>query len=166
LGGATIYIRFVRVVEVDAAVELIEESVVAIVREASLPRLQEWLVAEAGVSVERAGYQVLRAVAEQPSVRLGDLARQLGLDTSTVSRHVKGLQGAGLVGRSGDPGDGRVARLELTDAGAEALGRLRRARHQFFAEILVDWPQGDRELLAPLLVRLAHDVMMRGEHRR
>lgn len=137
----------------------------AIVRRLSLPRVQERLIAEAGVPVERGGHQVLRAVAEQPSSRLGDLARELGLDTSTVSRHVKALEGAGLVARSGDPGDGRVARLELTDAGSYALGRVRQARHRFFTEILADWPQGDREMLASLLDRLAHDVMMRGERR-
>lgn len=155
-----------RAVEVGTAVEQIEESVVAIVREASLPRVQERLVAAAGVPVERAGYQVLRAVAEQPSLRLGDLARELGLDTSTVSRHVKALEGAGLVARSGDPGDGRVAHLELTAVGTEALGRLRRARHRYFAELLADWPPSELEFLAPLLARLAHDMTMRGEHRR
>jgi DNA-binding MarR family transcriptional regulator len=152
----------VSAVDLHHAVASIEESVVAIVREASLPRLQERLGAEAGVPVERAGYQVLRAVAEQPSLRLGDLAHELGLDTSTVSRHVKALEGEGMVVRSGDLGDGRVARLELTDAGTEALGRLRRARHRFFAEALADWLPGELEALAPLLSRLAKDVTVRG----
>lgn len=156
-------LRFVPV-DVDTAVAWIGDSVVAIVREASLPRVQEWLAAEAGVRVERAGYQVLRAVAEKPSVRIGDLGRELGLDTSTVSRHVKSLEAASLVARSDDPGDRRVARLELTDAGAEAFDRMRRARHRFFAEVLAGWPPSDVETLAPLLARLADDVVVRGGH--
>lgn len=145
----------------DVTIASIEESVVTLVREATLPRLQERFVAEAGVAVERAGYHVLRTVAEQGQVRLGDLARELGVDSSTVSRQVRGLEIAGLLARSGDPADGRVARLELTAAGADALARLRSARHRLFAELLADWPAADRDTLAPLLARLVHDFVVR-----
>lgn len=146
----------------DVAIASIEASVVTIVREATLPSLQERFVAQAGVAVERAGYHVLRVVAERGSLRLSDLAHQLGVDASTVSRHVKTLEAQGMVARSGDPTDGRVARLELTPAGGEALRRLRAARHRLFAEILADWPAADRDALAPLLARLAREFVVRG----
>ncbi len=81
---------------------------------------------------------------------------------STVSRHVKALEGQGMLVRTGDPTDGRVARVALTAAGVAALGRLRAARYRLFAEVLADWPAADIEALAPLLARLADDFLVQG----
>lgn len=147
---------------VDEAIAAIEESIVLIVREASLARVQERFVAQSGVGVERAAYGVLREVAERDSLRLSELAHHLGLDVSTVSRHVKGLAAQGLLVRRDDPTDRRVACVGLSAAGIKALGRLREARRRFFSDLLADWPAEDREVLAPLLGRLAHDFLVLG----
>lgn len=147
---------------VDDTVAWIEESVVTLVREATLPSLQERFVAEAGVAVERAGYLVLRCIAEHGPARVGEVAQRLGVDASTVSRRIRVLEERGLLARAGDPSDGRVARLALTGVGAEALGRLRAARHRLFAEVLADWPAAERDALAPLLARLAKDFSVWG----
>jgi DNA-binding MarR family transcriptional regulator len=146
----------------DVTIATIEDSVVTIVREATLPSVQERFVEQAGVAVERAGYGVLRGVAEHGPVRVTDLARQLGVDPSTVSRQVKALERQGMLARDGDPRDGRVARLALTPAGGEALELLRVVRHRLFAEILADWAAEDRATLAPLLARLARDFVVLG----
>ncbi|MBP6489653.1 MAG: MarR family transcriptional regulator, partial [Ilumatobacteraceae bacterium] len=47
-------------------------------------------------------------------VRVSELAQFLGVDTSTMSRHVKTLEGGGLVVRAEDPLDGRAAHVGLT----------------------------------------------------
>jgi len=146
----------------DTSIASIEESIVTIVREATLPRTQEWFATQAGVTVERAGYQVLRGVADHAPIRLSDLAHQLGVDTSTVTRHVQSLERLGMLVRTGDPTDGRVALLDLTRKGATALGRLRKARHRLFAEVLAEWPVKERAALAPMLARLAHDFLVQG----
>ena len=141
----------------------IEESVVAIVRAATRPSVQERVVAQAGVAVERAAYGVLGSLGELGPVRLTDLARQLGVDPSTASRQVKALEERGMVARVGDPGDGRVARLGLTPDGAAALELLRGARHRLFADALAEWPAEDLAALAPLLARLARDLVAEGQ---
>jgi DNA-binding MarR family transcriptional regulator len=143
---------------VDPAITAIEESVVSIVRVATLPRVQERFVAQSGVALERAAYGVLRELEEDRPVRLTELANRIGLDLSTVSRQVKALESASLVVRSEDPVDRRAAGVRLSDSGAEALGRLQQVRHRFFAEVLADWPAEDRNRLAPLLERLAREV--------
>ena len=148
--------------EVDPRIATIEASIVTIVREATLPSTQERFVARAGVGVERAGYSVLREVAELGPVRLTELARHLGIDASTVSRHVAALERQGMLARGSDPADRRVVKVQLTGAGAKALERLRAARHRFFAELLSGWPAADRERLAPLLDRLARDFVAKG----
>jgi DNA-binding MarR family transcriptional regulator len=90
------------------------------------------------------------------------LAQLLGVDTSTMSRHVKTLERGELVVRAEDPLDGRAARVSLTGAGAEVLRVLGEARHRYFAELLASWSEADRAGLAPLLAQLANDVLERG----
>lgn len=140
----------------------IEEALVIIVREFSLASTQERLIGAAGVSVERAGFGVLRCLSERGEARVSELAQFLGVVTSTMSRHVKTLEDGGLVVRTEDPGDGRAARVGLTAAGREVLRLLRVARHQYFTDLLIGWSEADRAALAPLLVRLANEIMERG----
>jgi len=151
----------VRVQRVDPIVG-IEESVVTILRELSLASMQEHLIGEAGVSVERAGFGVLRCVSERGESRVSDLAQVLGVDTSTMSRHVKALVGDGLLVRTADPVDRRSSRVALTPSGVDVLGVLRAARHRYFSELLGRWSAQERDALAPLLERLANDVLARG----
>ncbi len=146
----------------DISIVTIEESIVTIVREATLVSVQERFAAVTGIAVERAGYQVLRGVAEYGPVRLSDLAHKLGVDTSTITRHVQALERQNMLARASDPTDGRVALLNLTPEGTEALDRLRAARHRLFSEVLADWPAKERAALAPLLARLAHDFLVQG----
>lgn len=141
------------------AVASIEQSVVTIIRELSLASVKDALISQTGVSLERAGFGVLRRVAAGGELRVSDLAQSLGVDTSTMSRHVKSLERDGFLERTGDPADRRVAIVSLTPSGADALELLRAARHRFFDEIMDDWSERDREVLAPLLARFATDVL-------
>lgn len=136
-----------------------------IVREFSLASAQERFIAAAGVSVERAGFGVLRCLSERDELRVSELAQFLGVETSTMSRHVKSLERGGLVARAEDPLDRRAARVGLTPAGDGVLRLLREARHRYFTELLVGWSEDDREVLAPLLDRLANEVLNRGGRR-
>ena len=72
---------------------------------------------EAPKGLDRGGYWVLAKLASLAPIRLSDLAVALELDPSTVSRHIKTLWHAGLVGRESDPDDRRAALLTPTDAG-------------------------------------------------
>jgi DNA-binding MarR family transcriptional regulator len=64
---------------------------------------------EAPKGLDRGGYWVLAKLAHLAPIRLSDLSIALELDPSTVSRHIKALWHAGLVGRESDPGDRRAA---------------------------------------------------------
>src|SRR3954471_2340106 len=70
---------------------------------------------------QTAAVMLLQHVAANPPLRVSDLAGFAGLDSSTVSRHVRTLEDAGLLARAGDPADRRASRLEITDAGRELL---------------------------------------------
>jgi DNA-binding MarR family transcriptional regulator len=143
-------------------VATIEAAVVTIVREATLPRTQERVTEAAGVPIEPSGYVVLRTLDERGPLPVTLLARTLGLDASTVSRQVAGLVRDGVLVRSEDAGDRRVSLVALSEMGRESLQRIREARYAVFATVLDSWSEEDRAALAPLLDRLASDLVAVG----
>lgn len=116
-----------------------------------------------GEELEFSLIALLKTLAHRGALRLTDLAGDLDLDASTVSRHVRTLEERGLVARTTDPDDGRATRLALTDEGRERLEAGASRRRALIAELLEDWTPEDREALRRLLTRLADDVQ---EHRR
>ena len=91
-------------------------------------------------------------------VRHSDLAAAIGLDASTVSRHVSALGREGWVAREPDPGDGRASRLALTEAGEAVLEEAVSGRRYVLDEATRGWKATERSELARLLHRLAVDL--------
>jgi DNA-binding MarR family transcriptional regulator len=128
------------------------------------PAFYRWLGGAGGVHLDRADYGVLVRIDEAAApVRMTDLAESLGIDISTVSRNVRGLERAGLVQRTGDPADQRASRLSLSDEGQDVLCRVRRTRQEAMRNLLADWSETDRALLARLVSRLSDDMDALGQ---
>jgi DNA-binding MarR family transcriptional regulator len=143
----------------------IEDAVVRLVRAASSPRVQKAISRAVGSNIERSTYVLLRALDPGAALPVSVLAAGVGLDASTVSRQVAGLERGGLVVRASVPGDRRRSGVTLTEDGAALLHQIQTARHQLFAEVLAGWPRGDLATLAPLLERLADDLLEHGADR-
>jgi DNA-binding MarR family transcriptional regulator len=143
----------------ESTVDQVENSLIPLVRYLSSPRTWRQLAAATDVHLDRARYVVLRAVAESEPVRTTALAEQVGVDPSTMSRHVNILEQAGLVERTADPDDGRAQSLALTAAGRTVMEKVRAARHDLITDVLGDWDDTDRTQLASLLARLAGDFV-------
>lgn len=99
-------------------------------------------------------FMLLDSVHERGPLRVQELAGSLGLDASTVSRHVTALQRSGLLVREPDPEDGRARRVRLTAEGFEAWSADRAARRAVVRTVLASWPAEDRERLTHLLNQL------------
>lgn len=140
------------------AIEDVERTLTTLLRKARLPRLHERLVERAGVSLDRALYDVLVRVEENQPMRLTDLAVLLGVDASTASRQLKSLESSGLVERRSDPADGRAAVFVLSAAGRRTLARVRDARLAAISHLLAEWEAQDLADLARLLERLGADI--------
>ena len=100
---------------------------------------------------------MLAKLASLAPIRLSDLSLALELDPSTVSRHIKTLWKAGLVGRESDPDDGRAALLSPTEEGHRSLEASRALRLRALADSMASWPEADRSRLVELLERLVDD---------
>ena len=143
----------------EGTVDQVENALIPLVRYLSSPRTWRQLAAATDVDLDRARYVVLRAVAESEPVRTTALAEQVGVDPSTMSRHVSILEQAGLVGRTADPDDGRAQTLSLTSAGRNVMEKVRAARHDLITDgarrLGGQRPQPARALLG----RLADDFV-------
>jgi len=105
-----------------------------------------------------AALHIVHMVHEHGPLRLTALAECALLDASTVSRHVRALEAAGHLARTGDPDDRRASRIAVTDSGEALLREALTARGRVLDEALAGWPTADREALATLLARLAEDM--------
>jgi DNA-binding MarR family transcriptional regulator len=112
----------------------------------------------ARVAGDAAALHVLHMVGEHGPLRLTALAGTCMLDASTVSRHVRSLEAAGHLARTGDPDDRRAARIALTESGGALLREALVARGRLMDDALAAWPPEDRAALATLLSRLAEDL--------
>ena len=108
----------------------------------------------AGARVDKAAVILLHFVAAGAQ-RVSDLAGCIGLDHSTVSRHVKSLEDAGYVVRSEDFADRRAFRLDITDEGRRLLDEVLQARVAVMSEAMAGFSEDERRALIDLTIRLA-----------
>ena len=111
-----------------------------------------------GETLDTGSFWLLKTLATSGALRVTDLAACTNLDSSTVSRHVAQLHGAGLIEREPDPVDGRAQRVKLSEAGAARIDAALRSRRALLEKSLESWDRRDLEELDRLLTRFAADV--------
>ena len=87
-----------------------------------------------------------------------ELARALGIEGPTLTRHLDSLEQEGRVARRRDPNDRRAVRVELTDAGHELHAALLRAVIAFNKRLLSGLSEAEIEELRGLLGKLEQNV--------
>ena|GEM_PF-1502802 len=104
-------------------------------------------------TMDRAAFLMLNRLAWMGPVGVKALAKEMGIDSSTVTRQVAPLVEGGLVERVPNPADGRAVLLELSEDGHRALEETRSIREERMRQILADWPEEERETFCALLTR-------------
>ncbi|SDP28430.1 transcriptional regulator, MarR family [Streptomyces sp. cf386] len=137
----------------------IERALTRITYLSTRARQHERLMALAGVPLDRAAVALLRQVADSDSLRPGELANRLGVEASHVTRTVQQLQKSGYVTRVPDPQDRRAQRIELTEAGRQAIVRVRDAGARGMQLALEDWTPEELRQLATLFHRMVDDFL-------
>ncbi|MDX3381932.1 MarR family transcriptional regulator [Streptomyces niveiscabiei] len=137
----------------------IERALTRITYLSTRARQHDRLMAVAGVPLDRAAVALLRQVADSDPLRPGELAQRLGVEASHVTRTVQQLQKSGYVTRVPDPRDGRAQRIQLTEAGEGAVGRIRAASQRGMQLALAEWTPQELEQLAGLFHRMVDDFL-------
>jgi DNA-binding MarR family transcriptional regulator len=123
------------------------------------PRQRGRVLRAAGVSLSGAGLNGLALVRRQGSITVSDLASRLEIDPSTASRQIHRLERLGLVTRSSDAADRRIARLTTTAKGRKLLDRVREVSLNDFDVVLGTWSETDRTRFAELLDRFREELL-------
>ncbi|MFF1442100.1 MarR family winged helix-turn-helix transcriptional regulator [Streptomyces sp. NPDC058295] len=137
----------------------IERALTRITYLSTRARQHDRLMTLAGVPLDRAAVALLRQVADSEPLRPGELAQRLGVEASHVTRTVQQLQKSGYVTRVPDPDDGRAQRIQLTEAGRAAVGRVRDAGARGMQLALADWSPDELGQLAALFHRMVDDFL-------
>lgn len=137
----------------------IERALTRITYLSTRARRHDRLMALAGVPLDRAAVALLRQVADSEPLRPGELAARLGVEASHVTRTVQQLQKSGYVTRVPDPDDRRAQRIELTDAGLQAIAKVREAGVRGMRMALSDWSPEELRQLATLFHRMVDDFL-------
>ncbi len=124
--------------------ERIHEFTSLLIASTRSPRQRERLQRALGVSLSETNLGVLRLVQRQGPVAVSEVARRLEVDLSNASRQLRALEDQGLVTRTVDPDDRRVARVAVTAPGRRVLERARAIALNDYAVALDDWSARDR----------------------
>jgi DNA-binding MarR family transcriptional regulator len=97
--------------------------------------------------------------------RITELAAIEGVSQPGMTSVVSGLERAGYVRRTPDPGDQRVVLVDLTAAGTGYLRARREAGAEVFADLIAKLPEVDARRLDDAAAALSHLTDLDGENR-
>jgi DNA-binding MarR family transcriptional regulator len=105
--------------------------------------------------------ELLRAVVEAGEIRASDLASQLFVTKTSISRHVNEMLSERLLTQRPDPSDGRATLLGVSLTGRRALEKREARRSTVLRELCEGWPEGDVTILTTLFQRLNDGIQER-----
>lgn len=128
-----------------------------IVRWARRPEFQRHVFGSATDELSPVEVSILEYIALNGPLRLSELAARQGVDKSTITPQVRGLERKGLVERRNDPTDARASLLTISGRGQALQQQFSAAGSEVFDGILATWSREDREALGSMLARFAAD---------
>lgn len=99
--------------------------------------------------------ETLQVIAEKGAVSTSSLALTLGIDPSTASRNLAGLEKGGYITRKKGTDDGRQTDIRLTPRGKRAADTTNSGASQAFAALLEKVGRTDRQKVTDALEALA-----------
>jgi DNA-binding MarR family transcriptional regulator len=91
--------------------------------------------------------ETLQLIAERSALSTSTLASLLGIDPSTASRNLSGLERAGLIARQKGSDDGRQTDVKLTPRGRRAAASVTTGAASAFGSLLDRVPRSERARL-------------------
>jgi MarR family transcriptional regulator for hemolysin len=122
----------------------------------ALDRAFDAAVAVVGGST--ATWLVLSSLKNSPHRTQGELAEAVGVRQPTLSHHLDAMERAGLVTRDREPGNRRVQRVTVTEAGEQLFLRMRRAAAAFDGRLTAGLDDGEVGELRRLLAQLTENA--------
>ena len=119
------------------------------------PQVDEVLIGQAGISLDRALFPLLIRIERSGPIGIVDLADRAGRDYTTVSRQVTKLESLGLVTRQAGAADRRVRAVAIAPKGRAMTDAVDAARDRMGAAIFSTWEPGEFDELVRLTRKFA-----------
>lgn len=116
-----------------------------------------------GIGVYPRGYRVLMAALDRGLTQT-DIAKQIGVDKTTMVVTVDELEKAGLAERVPSKTDRRARVIDVTAKGAKKVSEAQRIVHSLQQEVLGTLPANERKALISALNRLVGDRLSTPSH--
>ncbi|GAA1217897.1 MarR family transcriptional regulator [Kitasatospora nipponensis] len=133
----------------------IAEALGVLLKRSNRARLYQHLTEGLGEAVDEVTYPVLSGLARSGPRSAADLAEEIGLDRSGVTRRATRLEEAGLLRREPDPADRRATLLTLTESGRQAIATTRDRLAVRIETSVGSWGPGEAESFARRLREFA-----------
>lgn len=133
-------------------------AVLDIVAMMNRPQRDLALIAEAGITLERALFPLLVVIDRFGPIGVVDLADRVGRDYTTVSRQVTKLESLGLVQRHENAADRRVREAAVTAKGRQMTALVDAARERMVGAVFKTWDARDVNELVRLMRKFADAV--------
>lgn len=150
--------RNVQDTHISTRVREIHMALISIVSVINRPDVDERMVREAGISLDRALFPLLILIERLGPIGIVDLGERVGRDHSTVSRQVAKLESLGLVKRQASADDGRVREAMVTSKGKAMTDAVDVARDRLGQALFTRWTPKDVDDFSRLLARFAADL--------
>lgn len=124
----------------------------------ALNRIGDDLRRVRGKAMDPTRQAILQAAATKGQVRPSEIATELTMHQSSITRQTRALEDAGIVSVAADPDDRRSCLISLTEQGWDEVRAHVRTGIDRFASFVTDWSAEDMHTLAALLTRLENSV--------
>ena len=110
--------------------------------------------------ISMAQCHTLLEIEKQGGISVSDLAKNLNLDKSTVSRTVEGLVNIQLVNRTIPKTNRRLAVIDLTRSGKRVCSDIHYTNDSYIRAVLHDFTEKEREDFLNLFGKLTRNMVM------
>jgi DNA-binding MarR family transcriptional regulator len=140
---------------ISAKLRELHRAVLDIVSAMNRPAPDEFLIRQAGISLDRALFPLLVSVERFGPVGVVELADRVGRDYTTVSRQVAKLDRLGLIKRKASAKDQRVREAIVSVKGKAMTDHLDAARERIGRAVFKKWDKRDIDELTRLMRKFA-----------
>lgn len=150
--------KSVQLAHISEQIRVLHGALIDIVSVMNRPQVDERMVREAGISLDRALFPLLVGIERLGPIGVVDLADRVGRDYTTVSRQVAKLEALDLVERQPGAADRRVREAVVTPKGKAMTDAVDAARERIGRAIFARWDERDVEQLVRLMRKFADDI--------
>lgn len=109
-----------------------------------------------GISQSR--LDLLHKLFEVEEISQTALQREVNIDSAAVTRHLKQLEGKGMVSRRKNPDDNRFTFVRLTEEGRQKIEAYREEKEIFISKVFKSFTKEERAVLSDMLSRIQDNV--------